>query len=52
MSLFTATRQAAQLIMDALVVSNNTADNINSAATTKNLILNLFIGVIAKTPLC
>jgi hypothetical protein len=43
--------QIKQPIVVALAVSNNDADDINSAAT-KNLRLNLFNGVIAKTPLC
>jgi hypothetical protein len=52
MSLLTAARQAEQLSLSALVVSNNAADVINSAATTKNLRLNRLNAVIAKTPLC
>jgi len=52
MSLLTAAAQAEQLSLAALALLSNAADDINNAANNKNLRLNLFNGVIAKTPLC
>jgi hypothetical protein len=52
MSLFTAAAQAEQLSLAALALPREAADDINSAAKIKNLRLNLFNAVIAKTPLC
>jgi hypothetical protein len=52
MLLFTAAAQAEQLSLAALVASSIAADDINNEANNRNLRLNLFNGVIAKTPLC
>jgi hypothetical protein len=56
MSLFTASAQAEQLslaaVVFALVLSTETANDINNAAKIKSLRPDLFNVVIGETPLC